>query len=227
MSPTSMDPRTGDPRVVSTPSRTKPDADHAGLSVPPLVLRTPTSKRLVNFSPSLSNNSFPASHTAMAATVDGNTEPSSTSRSTDKPSSLNTHTPLDTEPPAPASRILPNSVRSLSPDTSPLEETAFPNLRLPLTRTSSPSPSRPTNQSSKCTTAVSSTPPLAEPNSTTPSLPLDTVPRVARTTTSSETPGVLPGETKVTSRSPPSRDQVSAVSRCNPSTQPCEKILQA
>merc|ERR1711934_402726 len=76
-----------------------------------------------------------------------------------------------------------------------------------------------TNPSSRCAPAVSSTLPLAEPSSTTPSLLLDTDPRGARSTTSLETPGPLPGETKDTSRSPPSQAPVSAVSSSMLSTQ--------
>merc|ERR1712176_1116308 len=87
-----------------------------------------------------------------------------------------------------------------------------------------PSPLRPIKLSSKDTPAVSSTPRLAEPNSTTPSPPLVTDPSQDKSTTSSETPGVPHGERKDTSEWPLPPVPVSAVSKCNPSGQPPTEI---
>merc|ERR1712146_571810 len=99
------------------------------------------------------------------------------------------------------------------------QPTLLSNLRLPLTSNQLPSPLRPTRLSSNNTPPVFWTPSSAEPTSITPSPLLDTVPKTDKSTTSSETHGVPHGETKDTSRSPLSRARVSAVSKCNLSTQ--------
>merc|ERR1712187_719049 len=86
---------TGDPRVLSPQSRTRDNADPAGLSPPLVPLRVLTSSRTDSSSPSLRNNSLSAPSRTTAAMVDSWTTPSSTSSKTDLSSSLSTHTPLD------------------------------------------------------------------------------------------------------------------------------------
>merc|ERR1712146_790504 len=81
----------------------------------------------------------------------------------------------------------------------------------PPTKVFSPLPSLLATDTSSNTEAVSSTPPPAQPDSTTPSPSLDTETRVARTTTSSETPGDPDGVTRATSRSLLAMVLVSAV----------------
>merc|ERR1711988_1491255 len=96
-----------------------------------------------------------------------------------------------------------------------------PNLRLPSPRDQSPSPSRPTNLPSRDTPVV--LPPAdAVPDSTTVSSLLDTERRTERSTSSSRTPGVPPGEMLDTSRSEP---RTFAVSSCKPHTQLSDQYL--
>merc|ERR1712178_91652 len=96
-----------------------------------------------------------------------------------------------------------------------------PNLRLPSKTDQSPSPSRPTNWPSKDTPVVLS-PVDAVPNSTTVSSLSDTEKRTERSTSSSRTPGVPPGEMLDTSRSEP---RTFAVSSCKPHTQLSDQYL--
>merc|ERR1711935_944418 len=84
-----------------------------------------------------------------------------------------------------------------------------PNLRLPSTRAPSLLPSKPTKWPYKLTDQVSS-PPDVEPSSITVSSPLVTEPSTAKTTSSSRTPGVQDGETKVTSESDKTTSAVSS-----------------
>jgi len=106
------------------------------------------------------------------------------------------------------------------PDTNRFSQTAFLNSRLPLIKVSSPSPLRLTSLSSNFISLVSWTPLHAEPSLITLLLLSVMVPMLppAKNTTSSETHGVLPGVTKVISRSPPSRAKVSAESKCRTPT---------
>merc|ERR1712166_774174 len=78
-------------------------------------------------------------------------------------------------------------------------------------------PSRPAREFSKTTLPVSSTPPLAEPMSTTQSSLLDGEPKTTETTLSSRTLGEPHGETRDTSRLPLLTELVSAVSTRTPS----------
>merc|ERR1719242_2624459 len=88
------------------------------------------------------------------------------------------------------------------------------NLRLLLLNNQYPSLLRLTKWSSKCTLAVFSMMPPAEPTSIMLSVVLDSEPRTDKTTGSSETPGELLGEIKDTSRSLPLKEEVFAVSKC-------------
>merc|ERR1711990_474226 len=133
--------------------------------------------------------------------------------------SLTTPTPQEPAPLELASSMPPRvKLTLLLTLTSQLD--LLSNLRLPSTPPQSPSPSRPTRPSSNNTPAVSWTPSSAEPTSITPSPLLVTELKTDKSTTSSETHGVPHGETKDTSRSPPSKVTVSAVSKCNLSTHP-------
>merc|ERR1712070_632499 len=121
-----------------------------------------------------------------------------------KSSRVITHTPPELEFPEAASMMPPRDKLTL-PLTPTSQLTPLSNSRLPLTSNQSQSPLRLTGLSSNNTPVVSWTPRLAELNSITPLLPLDTDPRTDKSTTSSETPGELLGEIKDTSRSPPSK----------------------
>merc|ERR1712032_1450870 len=102
------------------------------------------------------------------------------------------------------------------------QETPLDNSsRLPLPRDQSLLPLRLTNSHSRATLAVSS-PPDAEPNSTTVSSPLDTVPLTVPITSSSRTLGEPHGETRDTLESP----QTSAVSPSSHHTPPAERFEQ-
>merc|ERR1711990_1085524 len=82
---------------------------------------------------------------------------------------------------------------------SPMSPHLPPNSRLPSPKPQSPSPSRPTNLPSNSTAVVSS-PPDAEANSTTVSSPSYTEPRTDKSTSSSRTPGAPHGVLTVMSR---------------------------
>ena len=143
--------------------------------------------------------------------------PSCTPRCTHSRLSKTTHTSLK------AKRALTLRPRvSLEPShLLPFQPEIQLNSRLPSLGDQSPLPLRPTRLSSKCTLVVFSLPPLAEPPSTTVSLLSVTEPSPAKTTSSSRTPGVLPGELLDTSRSEPPAP-TSAVSSLLPPTQPSE-----
>merc|ERR1712224_1018532 len=180
------------------PSRTKDNADHAGLSQPPLPLRDTTPFNKDNSFPLLSNNSLIATDPAMDAMEDGKLMPCNTFNKTDKLSNKTTPTLLEMEPAEPP--LWPLLL------VSPRSTVSEPDLPLPL-RLPSPLdqpqlPLRPTDQSSKDTLVVSSTPLPVEPNSITPSPLSDMEPKEDKTTTSSETHGVHHGETEDTSTSP-------------------------
>jgi hypothetical protein len=182
LSQSTLTPRTGEPRVLLTPSRTKLNAVHAGPSLPLALLRELTSSSQEPFFLSPSKRSSPAIPLPTDAPVDGNPTLSSTLRPNFKNSSPLTHTPQDLDNPDHAN-MMPPRVK----------------LTLLLTPTSQP-------------TLLS--------NSRLPSTPSDTELRTDKSTTSSETPGELHGETKDTSRSPPLTDLESAVSKCNLFTHP-------
>lgn len=219
LSQSTLTPRTGEPRVLLTPSRTKLNAVHAGPSLPLALLRELTSSSQEPFFLSPSKRSSPAIPLPTDAPVDGNPTLSSTLRPNFKNSSPLTHTPQDLDNPDHANMMPPRVKLTLllTPTSQP---TLLSNSRLPSTLLQSQSPLRPTEPSSNNTPPVFWTPPLAEPNSITPSPPSDTELRVDKSTTSSETPGELHGETKDTSRSPPLTDLESAVSKCNLFTHP-------
>jgi hypothetical protein len=80
--------------VVLLPLRTKVNVDHAGLSLPLLLLRVLISLKLENFSHLLSNNLLTATLPLTDVVVDGNPTLSSMPRSTLKNLSLNIHTRL-------------------------------------------------------------------------------------------------------------------------------------
>ena len=110
--------------------------------------------------------------------------------------------------------------KSLQPPATGLSNTrVLLNSRLLLIRDQFASLSMPVTTSLN-TKVESSIPPDAEPNSITPSPLSDTEPKTARTTSSSETPGVQDGERVDTSECPPMlEEQVSAVSSWTPTTQ--------
>merc|ERR1712195_101772 len=72
---TSQPPSIGDNTEPSTPSRTKDNVDHAGLSLPLQPLKDTMPSNKDNLSPLPSNNSSIATHHAMVAEVDGNLMP--------------------------------------------------------------------------------------------------------------------------------------------------------
>lgn len=208
--------------MVLTQSRTKVDADHAGLSQPPLPWSTLTGELPANLYPFPNKKLFPATLHVTDAMVDGNTKPSNSSRPTDKPPRLTTHIPQELKDKFPHAEPPKNQAVSKLPDTETYKDTASHNLWLPSIPVSSQLPLKLINQSSTTTPVVSLTHPHAEPNLTTPLLPLvmDTMPPQDSTTTSSETPGLPNGENKVTLESPPTPVPVSAVSKWRTPSQP-------
>merc|ERR1711957_1077791 len=132
-------------------------------------------------------------------------------------SSLSTLTRVETEPASRAPRLTPPSRPHPTP-TSPATASVpslLPSLRdLPL------SPSRLTNPPSRPTNPESFPALPVEPTLTTVSSPSDTVPSLAKTTTSLRTPGVPAGDLRDTSRSEGRTELVSAVSRKTPSVPP-------
>merc|ERR1712222_70916 len=130
-----------------------------------------------------------------------------------------THTPPDRD--IPANTFHPRVSVRLNPSRMSQETPLDNSSRLPLPRDQSLLPLRLTNSHSRATLAVSS-PPDAEPNSTTVSLPLDTVPLTVPITSSSRTLGEPHGETRDTLESP----QTSAVSPSSHHTPPAERFEQ-
>merc|ERR1712151_184002 len=194
--------------------------DYAGHSPQLVLLRVPTSSRTARFFPSLSKNLLIATTTAQLAAMEVPWRaPSSGMRLTRPNSRMTTHTLARTEPaksPHTPDKSTPLATR-LSLRNPHLH--SWPPLRL----AQHLSLSRLTRWPSRCTRMVFSTPPNAEPNSTTVSSPSATEPRMAKTTTSLRTPGAPPGVTRDTSRSPTTEMvTVSAVSSSAPSAQPCE-----
>jgi len=150
------------------------------------------------------------------AKEDGKPTPSTTSSPTDKSSSQPTHT----LPVKEHASSMPPRERSMLDHTSMSKPTPLLNSRLPLPRDQPPSPLRPIPPSSRDTIVEFSTLLLVEPNLTTPSPLSDTEPPVDKSTTLSETPGVLHGEWLDTSISLPSMAQESVESKWSPSGQP-------
>merc|ERR1712153_6391 len=210
-----MTKSTGSPRVVSLPSRTRPLADHAGLSPPPVPW-----KELTSLPPA--NSSLAPSLTTLAMEAPW-PSPSDSTRITPPSSRPTTLTPP--EPVRSPLAILPSPLPMLTHLLTPWSPPTTPtNSRPPSLRDPSPSPSRPTNPPSRCTSLVSSPDLLAEPNSITVSSPSDTEPRTVPLTTSSRTLGAPPGEMPDTSRSELSPVLVSAVSRSTPSSPPLTEL---
>jgi hypothetical protein len=94
MNPAFLMKSTGLLLVVLLPLRTKVNVDHAGLSLPLLLLKVLISSKLENFSHSLSNSLLTAILLPTDAVVDGNPTPSSMLRNMLKSLSLNIHTKL-------------------------------------------------------------------------------------------------------------------------------------
>merc|ERR1712166_802642 len=82
---TSQPPSIGDNTEPSTPSRTKDNVDHAGLSLPLLPLKDTTPSNKDNSFLLPSNNTLIATLHAMDAEVDGNQRVCNTFNKTDKP----------------------------------------------------------------------------------------------------------------------------------------------
>merc|ERR1712032_854849 len=162
---------TGEPRVPSPQLRTRDNADHAGLSPPPVPLRELCSFPLDNSNLTLSNNSLTAPSRTTVATEVSWTTPSNTLRLPHSCSRLTTHTreETDTAPTLPPRVLVRSRDSRMSPET-PL----VLNSELPSPRDQSPLPSRLINSSSRDTEKVSS-PTDAEANSTTVSSLSDTV----------------------------------------------------
>merc|ERR1719313_752554 len=191
--PTLPPASTGSPRVPSLESRTRVNADHAGLSPPPVPSRDPCSSPPEPSSPTLSSSSSIAPSKTAAAMVVSWTTPSSTLSPTHSCLSPSTHTRADREL---ASSFRPKVRVSSSPSRMSAETPRVISSELPSARVQSPLPSRPTSSPSRATLVVSS-PTDAEPTSTTVSSPSDTELRAAKSTSSSRTPGVHHGVTTV------------------------------
>merc|ERR1712166_1503531 len=186
----------------STPSRTKLNSVHAGLSLllPPWNQHN-SSKKVETSCLFPNKSSSPATPNATDVKVDGNPTVCNTLPNTDKPSRPHTHTPPEEDKPDLASIRDPH--KSTSPRSTPFNPTLPPNFWPLSPKDQSPSPSKPTRWLSKVTAVESSIPQLAEPASITPSPLSDMETKTVTTTTSSEPPGDQPGEIKVTSSSPP------------------------
>merc|ERR1712127_900498 len=156
--PTSLTPSTGSPRVPSPQSRTKDNAVHAGLSPPPVPSRVLNSLPLELSNPSPSNNSSTATKLTKVATVVSWTTLSNTSRNPHSCSRLTIHTLVPTISGTSANLTLSRMSLRIPP-------VLTSRLLLPLDQF--PSPSRPTNLSSKPIPPVSLPPPSVEPNSIT------------------------------------------------------------
>merc|ERR1719296_331572 len=219
-------PSTGSPLVPLPQSRTRAHADHAGHSPPLVLLRVLTSSPAATSSPTLRCNSSTAttdSPRTLVATVDSWTRPSPTPRPTPSPPRRPTHTSPNTAPaPPPSSPVPPLRF----PPSSMLRSTTLRPSRPSLSRDQSLSPLRLTSSPSSATRAVSSPDPSAEPTLTTVFSPLVSVPKTESTTSSSRTPGTLPGETTDTSRSDRSLtpQRVSAVS--SPDHHPSQSLTE-
>ena len=103
---------------------------------------------------------------------------------------------------------------------STFHPTLLSSLRLQLPKPQCLSPSRLTKESSKCTLTVSSIPLSVVPRLITPLLLSAMDLRMARNTTSLETPGPNLGEKWATSELPSRKVQESVVSKWSPSTHP-------
>jgi len=199
--------------------RTKDNADHAGPSPPLVLLKVPTSSPLEILFPSPSNNSSPAPLKTVDAMVDSWTTLSLTPDPTHWSLNPNTHTPLHGEElePAPLPRLLVVSylppITLMSKNHPAPSSLLLPSDQLPLLL-------KPTRPHSSTTLVESLLDPLAEPLSTTVSLPSDGEPKVDKNTTLSRTPGDPHGENPDTSESELKTELVSAVSKCLPHTQP-------
>merc|ERR1712032_255 len=217
--PTLLTPWTGDPEVLLPQLRTRDSAAHAGLSPPLVPLKDLFSSPPVLSNPSPSNSSLTALSRTTVATVVLWTMLSSTSSPTHSCLRMPTHTPPDRD--IPANTFHPRVSVRLNPSRMSQETPLDNSSRLPLPRDQSLLPLRLTNSHSRATLAVLS-PPDAEPNSTTVSLPLDTVPLTVPITSSSRTLWEPHGETRVTLESP----QTSAVSPSSHHTPPAERFEQ-
>merc|ERR1712127_644940 len=108
-------------------------------------------------------------------------------------------------------------VRSTLFTTNKFNQRALPPLNPPSKPDQPASPLMLPTTTSKVTPVVSSTPLNAVTTSTTPSPPLDMDPTTDKSTLSSETPGLPPGEKRVTSECPSMLPEtVSAVSSSTP-----------
>merc|ERR1712238_12972 len=103
--------------------RTKVHADHAGLSVPPLVPRTLTREPQELSSPSLSSSSLTATPSLMVAPVDGISGLGTTLRLRPRSLNLSIHTLLDRQ-----LAILPSLLVVLSPQPHTLDSPQDPLL---------------------------------------------------------------------------------------------------
>merc|ERR1712195_468676 len=146
----SQTPRTGDPSELSTPSRTKLNAVHAGLSqlLPPWNLLN-SSKKVETSNPFPNKSSSPAIPLPTDVVVDGNPTVWNTSPPTVKLPRLNTHTPQEPVLPEPALKKEPQSPSS--PRLTPSKDGLPAPSSLPSIKDQSPLPSKPTPRSSKVT----------------------------------------------------------------------------
>jgi len=117
---------TGELREPSMLSRTKPNVDHAGLSLLLALLKVLTSLSLESSSPFLSKNLSPATQLVSDVKVDGNQKLLIILRKPFKSLSLTIHIPLDLELPDLANSMLAK-VKLVFPATKTSQLTQFPN----------------------------------------------------------------------------------------------------
>jgi len=145
--------RTGDLSEPLTPSRTKLNAVHAGLSLllPPWNLLN-SSKRVETSNPSPNKSSSPATPLPTDAVVDGNPTVWNTSPLTVKLPRLSTHTPQEKDNPEPVKREEPQLPSSLR--LTPSKDGLPPLFLLLLLKDQFPLPSKLILKFSKATPVV-------------------------------------------------------------------------
>jgi len=196
---------TGEPREPLMPSRTRVAADHAGPSLPTLPSSSVTGKPLVSSQTSPSSSSLTVIQPPTDALVDGTSGLGTISRATLSTLRPSTHIRLK-----PAHVLLRTLVAESSATLVEFSRLPLP-IRLLSRRVLSPLPLLLVTTFSSYIEVVSSPlPPTAQPASTTPSPLSDGEALAARTTGSSETPGVVAGVTRVTSSSLPLMARVFA-----------------
>lgn len=213
---------TGELRELSTLSRTKEAADHAGLSLPTLLLRQLTGKLPINLSASPSSNLSTATQHPMDAVVDGTSGLGTISRNLSLTLSLSTHTPAEMDSANHKTQV------STSKATRELERLLL-HTRLLSNRVLFLSLSPLATTFSPCTEVVFLLLSLtAQPALTTQSPLSAGVPQVPKTTGSSETPGAQDGATRATSSSLLLMAMVSVVASSTLTwSPPSEKVYQS